>query len=399
MVFERFIDDRHGSVVPLAAVAMVAMVGIAGASVDYTRANSVRTAMQAAVDATALSLSKDARTLTGEQLSQQATSFFMAAFHRPEAKNLTVTPQFSSPQPGSFLLSIAATASIDTTLTQILGQSQLNISASGEVAWGFKKLELALVLDNTGSMAQSGKLAALKTAAHNLLDILQQATNSPGDIKVAIIPFDTTVNIGTGYANEPWIDYSVKNIDKNQWQGCVIDRDQPYDTQDDSPTTTNFHTLYPAASCGSLAQALPLTGDWSTLGSKIDQMIASGNTNITIGLVWGWHALTANLPLTEAAAPAPDLDKVIVLLTDGENTQNRWSSRSSTIDPRTSTVCTNIKAAGIKIYAIRVVDGSASLLQGCATAANMYYNVQQASQLDPVFKSIAQSLATLRISK
>jgi Flp pilus assembly protein TadG len=378
---------------------MVAMVGIAGASVDYTRANSVRTAMQAAVDATALSLAKDARTLTGEQLGQQATSIFMTAFHRPEAKNVTVTPQFSSPQPGTFVLSVAATASIDTTLTQLLGQSQLNIAASGEVVWGFKKLELALVLDNTGSMAQSGKLAALKTAAHNLLDILQQATNNPGDIKVAIVPFDTTVNIGTGYANEPWIDYSVKNIDPNHWHGCVIDRDQPNDTLDTTPTTTNYHTLYPAAGCGSLAQALPLTGDWTTLGSKIDQMVASGNTDIALGLVWGWHALTANLPLTEAAAPAPDLDKVIVLLTDGENTQNRWSTRASAIDPRTSAVCTNIKAAGIKIYAVRVVDGNASLLQGCATTPSMYYDVQQASQLDSVFTSIAQSLATLRISK
>lgn len=399
MVLSHFFKDRRGSVVPIAAFSLLVIVGLTGAAVDYTRAGSVRTAMQAALDATALSLSKDAQSLTGAQLTQNANSLFTALFHRSEAKNVAVTAQFATTQPGSFWLQVTASASIDTTVANVLGQSQLNINSSAEVVWGIKRLELALVLDNTGSMAQSGKLAALKTSAHNLINTLQAASNTPGDIKVAIIPFDTSVNIGTGYASQPWIDYSVNKINQNQWQGCVIDRDQSNDVLDTTPTTTNVHTLFPAANCGSLAQAQTLTSDWTALGNRVDQMVAAGNTNITIGLVWGWHALTSNLPFTEAADPAPDLDKVIVLLTDGQNTHNRWSSRASTIDPRTSAVCANIKAANIRIYAIRVIDGDAALLQNCATGASMYYDVQQASQLDSVFQSIAQSLATLRISK
>lgn len=399
MALVRFLKDRRGSMAPTAALSLIVTVGLTGAAVDYTRAGSVRTAMQAAVDAAALSLSKEAQTLNGQQVMQRASDLFMAVFHRPEAKNTAVTAQFTSPQPGSFVLQVAASASIDTTLANVLGQSQLNMNVSTEVVWGIKRLELALVLDNTGSMAQSGKLAALKASAHNLLDTLKAASNTPGDIKIAIVPFDTSVKIGTGYGGQPWIDYTVNHINPNQWQGCVIDRDQSNDVLDTSPNVSNLHTLYPAANCGSLAQALPLTSDWTALGNRVDQMVANGNTNITIGLAWGWHALTSNLPFTEAADPAPDLDKVIVLLTDGENTRNRWSSRASTIDPRTNTVCGNIKMAGIRIYAIRVIDGNASLLQNCATGASMYYDVQQASQLDSTFQSIAKSLATLRISK
>jgi hypothetical protein len=48
---------------------------------------------------------------------------------------------------------------------------------------------------------------------------------------------------------------------------------------------------------------------------------------------------------------------------------------------------------------VRVIDGNPSLLQGCATKADMYYDVQQADQLNGAFKSIAQSLASLRLSK
>ena len=54
-------------------------------------------------------------------------------------------------------------------------------------------------------------------------------------------------------------------------------------------------------------------------------MTPAGNTNVTIGLAWGFQSLSPVAPFN-APAPAPDLDKVIILLTDGDNTQNRWSS-------------------------------------------------------------------------
>ena len=144
---------------------------------------------------------------------------------------------------------------------------------------------------------------------------------------------------------------------------------------------------------------MPLSEDWTALNAKIDQMTPAGNTNVTIGLMWGWHSLTPNEPLAQGAAPAPDRDKVVVVLTDGTNTQNRWWTSESQIDARTALACTNAKAANIKIYTVRVIDGNAALLKNCATKPSMYYEVSQASQLNAVFSSIAQNLANLRISK
>ena len=143
---------------------------------------------------------------------------------------------------------------------------------------------------------------------------------------------------------------------------------------------------------------MPLGYDWTALNSKIDAMTPTGNTNVTIGLAWGFQLISAVAPFN-APAPAPDLDKVIVILTDGTNTQNRWSSTASAIDARTQKACDNIKAANIKLYTVRVMDGNATLLKGCATNPNMYYDVDQASDLNGVFSSIAQNLANLRIAK
>ncbi len=98
-------------------------------------------------------------------------------------------------------------------------------------------------------------------------------------------------------------------------------------------------------------------------------------------------------------APNPDTEKVIILLTDGENTENRWSNSSTSIDERTKKVCDNVKAANIKLYTIRVIDGNTSLLQHCATKPDMFFNVSSASQLNTVFSAIAQNLARLRIAK
>jgi hypothetical protein len=74
---------------------------------------------------------------------------------------------------------------------------------------------------------------------------------------------------------------------------------------------------------------------------------------------------------------------------NGENTRNRWTSTASSINARRR-AATNIKAANIKLYTVRVIDRDATLLKGCATKPTMYSDVQHADQLNSAFSSIAQ---------
>ena len=417
----RFWNNREGAIAPMLALSILPLMCAVGAAVDFSRISSARTAFQVALDSTALNLTKNAQNLEPDALNAKASDVFNALFTRPEAHDIDIKTSFTSPKPGSFDLTLTGSVKVDTVFGNFLGQKVVPMTASSTVEWGIKKLNLALVLDNTGSMGSSGKMAALKTAAHNLLTTLQAAATNPGDVTVSIVPFATDVNVGPGKVGESWISWSDWDnsnggcsntyyktqssciaagktwtvADHSTWNGCVYDRDQNYDVQTDAPVTGS--TLFPAHQASACpTQMLPLTEDWSALNSKIDAMSPSGNTNITIGLAWGWQTLAANAPL-DAPPPADDLEKVIVLLTDGDNTQNRWTSSSSSIDTRTGKVCDNVKAAGIKIYTIRVVNGNASLLQSCASKASMYYNVTEASQLNGVFTSIADNLANLRL--
>jgi Flp pilus assembly protein TadG len=408
------------------ALAALPLLGFVGAAIDFSRAASARTAMQAALDASALMLSKDAQTLTPTDLVQKAGDDFRAMFNRPEAYDIQIVPQFSQPAQGSFTLKVTASAKVDTKFARLLGQSTIALSANTQVLWGIKKLNLALVLDNTGSMQQSAKMTNLKTAAHNLLTTLQTAAKTPGDVKVAIVPFATDVNVGTGNVNAAWIDWtdwdqangtcskSTYNGNKsgcqgagkiwtganhNTWNGCVYDRDQNNDVTSTPTVAGSPATLFRAhQATGCPVAMMPLGYDWTALNAKIDAMTPTGNTNVTVGLAWGFQLLSPVEPFN-APAPALDLDKVIVILTDGTNTQNRWSSTESVIDARTQKVCDSIKAANIHLYTVRVIDGNATLLKGCASKPSMYYDVQQAVQLTSVFGSIAQNLANLRITQ
>lgn len=424
MLLARFIKDRKGGVAPLLALSMIPIMAGIAASIDYSRAAATRSAMQSSLDAAALMLSKDAQNL-GSQLNAKATTYFAALFDHPEATNVAVTSQLAQPAEGNFTLTLNGTATVDTIFAQFLGQSNINLTASSQVLWGIKKLNLALVLDNTGSMSQSGKMTALKAAAHNLLSTLQAAAKTPGDVQVSIVPFALDVNAGTGNVNATWIDwtdwnakngscsnnnYSTKSSclshnktwtpdNHNTWNGCVMDRDQNYDVQNTAPLTGSLSTMFPANQASACPTAMmPLSYDWTALNNKIDAMTPTGNTNITIGLAWGWQTLTASAPFN-APPVATDLDKVIILLTDGENTQNRWTTSATSINARTTLACNNIKAANIRIYTVRVIDGNASLLQNCATNPTMYFDVTAASQLNSVFTSIAQNLANLRIAQ
>jgi Flp pilus assembly protein TadG len=418
----QFRADQRGNIAILFALAMIPVFGLIGLAIDYSRAADVRTAMQAAVDATALLLSKEASGLTKPQLESKATAYFNANFNRPEAKGVMVKPTLTTPSTGNWSLKVDVTGAVDTYVMRwvnnqskgLQAPNQLNLAASSQVNWGNKKLEIMLALDNTGSMSSSNKMTELKKAAKTLVQTLQKASKNNGDVKVGIVPFDTTVNMGTALKFLPIFDVSCSALGNpsgctssnamSYWEGCVRDRTWPYDAQVTMPTFANSATLFPIYDCGSLTSLQILTTNWGTLNTKIDAMTPNGMTNVTMGIAWAWLLLQNNV-FTGAAAPAADLDKVILLLTDGENTEawknsnNTKITEVTTIDSRTKLACDNAKAAGIRIYTVRVIEGNADLLRDCASNSGMYYDVQNAADLNGVFTAIANSLAKLYIAK
>jgi len=94
--------------------------------------------------------------------------------------------------------------------------------------------------------------------------------------------------------------------------------------------------------------------------------------------------------------------QVIILLTDGLNTQNRWYTSQNSIDNRQSMTCANIKTAGLTLYTIQVNTGgdpTSTLLQNCASNASKFFLLTSADQIITTFKAIGTTLSKLHIAK
>jgi Flp pilus assembly protein TadG len=394
----RFWADSKGSMITQFAVALIPVLGVMGAAIDYSRANLARTKMQVALDATGLFLSKLPANTTQEERDAKAVQYFFANYTLQEVSGvvLTATP---GELPGQ--LNLTAKGTYTPKLVNVLGIGNYEVGTKTQVKWGIGKVEVALALDNTGSMS-GNKITQLKIAAHDLLNVLQNAAQNPGDAKVSIVPFGKQVKLDTAFREEFWLKWGSQS-EKDDWTGCVEDRNKDYDVSDTVPVSSDTATLFPgepSSGCGSLAIVMPLSYDWTALHAKIDTMIATGNTNIPIGLAWAWHTLSPTLPFTEGAAYGTEkLTKFVILLTDGDNTDNRWDDSTFTINQRTTMACNAIKAVGIKIYTVRVINGNASLLQSCASSPSMYFDVDDAGELSSVFNAIGSQIANLHLSQ
>src|SRR5262249_54429549 len=155
-----------------------------------------------------LMLSKDVSALNGSQLAQKADAQFRTLLNRTDIQNLVITPTYTTSVTEGYKLNITATGNIPVTFMKVLGKSQLDLNVDTLVRWGNTRLRVALVLDNTGSMASSNKLTALQTATNNLIDQLKNAAKQNGDIYVSIVPFVKDVNADPTNYSQTWIDWT-----------------------------------------------------------------------------------------------------------------------------------------------------------------------------------------------
>ncbi|MGU3362160.1 pilus assembly protein TadG-related protein [Methylobacterium sp. M6A4_1b] len=504
-IFRRFRDDRNGVVALIFALASIPLLMLAGTVIDFGVKSMNRQAAQDVTDATVLSLAKLPTTSTDAELASKADAQVRAALKKTPIDDLLVRARRNGDD-----ITVTATGTSPTSLTRMVGLTGMPISVSSTGRRASGNLEIALVLDNTGSM-EGAKLTNLKAAAKDLVSTLFKEVDpaKPNSLRIGIVPFSMTVNVGPGNAGAAWIDKDARSSVHSQifvsaanrltlfqqmgvaWGGCVEGRPMPYDVQETPPSASTPDTLFvpyfapdeadtessrtpmwnnytadgvslgtlrnrqgqvskyrtygiqrtgridkdsdnylygPNSGC-ELQPITRLTTSQSSLNSAIDAMTVRGDTNIPIGLVWGWHILSPGGPFAEGAAYTDRTTrKFVVLMTDGQNQsatrsyssntsyysgigyiwQNRIgttsddsTARRNAIDGRLTTLCTNMKNAGVAIFTVRVEvsEGTSDILKNCASGSDKFYDVQNASDLTDAFKAIAAQISELRIAR
>src|SRR5689334_20123756 len=180
--------DQRGNIALTFVFLALPVIAFVGAAVDYSRANALKYFTKLF----------DPPQVTGAKL---------------DANNIHVEVTYDPSNNSQIVLN--ATAQLPAQFVSVLGFDNFIVKATSTSKWGITRLRVALVLDNTGSMADNNKMAAMQTATKNLLTQLQNAVTVAGDVYVSIIPFVKDVNVGASYYNTDWVYWGTSPVDDN----------------------------------------------------------------------------------------------------------------------------------------------------------------------------------------
>lgn len=416
----RLVEDRRGVVAMMTALLVIPLVLAIGLAIDASRMFLVRAKLSQAVDAAALAAGQavDVEAVTADARRIFAVNYpeaYMGAgVDRPEVNYDADTGQ----------VEIIARTAMPTMFMQLAHVDTLNIEARALVVREQRGMELALVLDVSGSMCEptapndkkctnpaGSKLAAMKLAAKDLIDIVYGPEDTAEDLYVAVVPFNGRVKID----RKGWLTVAKPPA---SWEGCVEQRsgslqfdDTPPSggkwapTPDTVPVSGNSSYDVP---CNS--PILPLTASKATVKGAIDAMTALGGTRIDIAAGWGWRVLSqrwqgmwglVGSPLNDDDEPA----KAIVIMSDGQNDvyspMDGKDITNAQADQSLRKTCQAMRDAGYVVFTIAFQAKAAgqAALSDCAASTANFFNSPTQADLRRAFRQIGGRLSALRLAE
>ena len=467
-----FLGDRRGAVLPMVAAGVLMFTGVASLSVDMSLLYMEQNRLQISADEAALAAVPELPDIA----AARAMALEVASANMPTAKYGSILAatgiefgNWDADKRKFTLDSVAPTAvRVVTRRTQangnatplvfarVLGYDSADITSEAIATTGISGLELALVLDVSGSMRErrstagtpsddddtpyvppligggvddvdaggnngngksngralghskrlarmpvEEKVYTLKRVAIDLLEGLFARVRTSDGLQIAIIPFSGRVNIADHGAS--WMDKPPKDDKKKGPRLCTGERKNHVDDMDDTPPASapfdkfkgnEISCPYPAA--------LGLTSDPLVVEDAVLALVAGGTTNTDIGMAFGWRAVSPRWrgewgnPDHPLDYDSPGSKKAVVIITDGENTPRQTGDKYDMVeaDRRLARACEEMKTAGITIFAVNFDAPAyiASLYRKCVSEPSFYFDAKDATGMEQAFERIGEAL-------
>ena len=170
--FKSFTADESGNSAVIFAVGITPMVVLVAATIEFSRLDSQRELLRSAADSAVLELTTSYASKYDEHTAKLKLE---QALSRMQASTATTAVDAKLIQKDSRTLCIAARQSLPLVFGKVLGVDT-GVVAATSCAMPKGEVEIALVLDNTGSMANADggvrKIDALKESATALIEIV-----------------------------------------------------------------------------------------------------------------------------------------------------------------------------------------------------------------------------------
>ena len=185
MIINDFIRNTRGNVMIMTALLSIPIAVAAGAAIDYSRIANERSNYQEAADSAVLAASKQFGK-PKKELKKLADDVFLTNL---QSADKSKAGKLIFLQDG---LRYEASSKIPLFLMSVGGMADSKITVEAEVGLGSEKVEIAMVLDTTGSMQPN--MTAMKQSAISFVETIDEASN--GDAKFSVVPFVASVNVG-----------------------------------------------------------------------------------------------------------------------------------------------------------------------------------------------------------
>ena len=196
-----FFEDRRGNVALIFGLSLPVMVLMTVGGVDIHRASTVRVNLQDALDVSALAAARSPYTEPADiqRVGMDALRANLTNYPNIMLREDKTTFVLTEDQVVVAKGSVDVKALVANIFLPPYGQfmdDYLPVGAYSEVNRSSRNIEVALVLDITGSMA-GDRIADLKVAAKDLVDLIVQPVQTPWYSKVALVPYSNSVNPGS----------------------------------------------------------------------------------------------------------------------------------------------------------------------------------------------------------
>jgi len=395
-----FKDNAEGNVGIMFAISAFVLIGFLAFAIDLSSGHSAKQRLQNTTDAVALLAAKDKSLDSPAKLEAAAQSLYDATY--PGDRGVRI--EIENIVRDGDNVTVVTKNNIDTYFGSIFNSSDLDVVVSSTAIFTKKSMDVALVLDTTGSMGwpapgDSGqsKIQSLQTAAHGLIDTFDELNND--DLRLSIVPFAQYMNVGEMNSRAGWLDFS--RAPASSWKGCVGSR---LNGKDETPTRAGGAIpAFPGPICGS--EILPLTANMNTARKSIDKLEPKGWTYIPSGIAWGWRTLEGEIPSIVPNAPRDTVHKkVMVIMTDGTNTRSKSDlthegKNIGDANDKTSRLCDRVKGDDIEVYTITYAlddKTTKNLMRNCASDSTKFFDAGTAEELNVAFDAIGRNLEVLR---
>ena len=191
-------------------VITVPLLAAIGAAVDYTGAVNRRIHLQAAVDSAAVRGCKDIQTTNVATAKTNMLSTFNGIYKDSATFTSDVTTSVAA---GTVKADASTTYKVQ--LGALVGLSNVPLHAHSECEYANNTYEIAMAIDNSGSMGETAgaktKIQAARDSAKLLVDALYSGAMSSSRIKMSIVPFNLSVNVGSEYRTASWVDSAAQS--------------------------------------------------------------------------------------------------------------------------------------------------------------------------------------------